>query len=482
MAKNRYTGVSRHPKTGQWKAQPTIKGKQTYLGLFPKQEDAAKCVAKALTRTVESLRKKSKAVPKVVPKQTHQHVDYHLPTHKWRVIIKSKQVCQTTSKHQAVEFAAKHLGVKPAHLLLKQASGNQGQRGLRTKRMGIFRLLWGAYRRGPKRGGRAWASLPGDAAYQYARLRPKHTAYKDAGLALPLLLAKYGPDKMQIEKAAKLRGPKADLEAHDYNRLAKALRGISENFNSEESKLWAKGPGVGTSFHGGLILWCWKSLQMIEPRPPKSRAPSIPLLQKRTRFVMKPLTKPLRARLSKSRAFGATLLAQDKAHVTLKAWLKVADGLCASCKGVPGLSPKSYRGKWVVRSWMDRCLRKRSWKGLTLYRGAKVASLIQAFPDNGGHLRILTGGRPEAVTLTQFCKELGYDGPVEHLTMWLCLLLSGVILRRLRGQDLAALKRLNWEGIRRDLTRKSCRVEVPPHPVHLVKVALKSTRQDGPKF
>ena len=428
---NTYRGVSRHPKGG-WVAQATLKGKQTYLGLFAKQEDAAKCVATATKQTVEALRKKKTASsrPKVVPKQTHKHVTYHVATGKWRVTLKRALVHESADKGEAVQFAAKRLKVTAADLMLRQRGGYQGQRGARTRLIAIFRLLWRAYRRGPKRGGRAWASLPGDAAYQYARLRgPKATPYKDAGLALPFLVAKYGPDKVQIEKAAKLRGPKDDLEAYDYNRLALALKGMSTKFSPKEYQCWMQGPGTGTSHHGGLVMWLWKSLKMIEP---KVRS-GMPLLLNRRRFVIKPLTKPLRARLSKSRAFGEALLEEAKGRVTLETWNATTRVLLKATKGVPGLSPNSYRGKWAVRSWMDRCLRQRSWKGLATNRGDKVALLTKTFPDEDGHLRVLTDRAPNKVTLSQFCKTLGYDGPVEHLTMWLCLLLSKPLIRSYRA-------------------------------------------------
>ena len=91
--------------------------------------------------------------------------------------------------------------------------------------------------------------------------------------------------------------------------------------------------------------------------------------------------------------------------------------------------------------------------------------------------------------------------------MWLCLLLSKPLIRKLQGHDLAKLKRLNWEAIRQDLTQQSCGVEVrrgehtsvtspppapggragvwhrkptplevPPHPLHLVEEALTRAR------
>ena len=85
------------------------------------------------------------------------------------------------------------------------------------------------------------------------------------------------------------------------------------------------------------------------------------------------------------------------------------------------------------------------------------------------------------------CRELGYKGPIEHLTMHLCICLSKTgVLRSLQSserngglQDMARARR-NLIACRKRLTPLSAlRFEIPPHPAGAVQTCYKDSGFGG---
>ena len=247
-----------------------------------------------------------------------------------------------------------------------------------------------------------------------------------------------------------------------------------------EAGKWNRVPNKGTSHHSGLVMWAEKSLGLL--KRVKSPVPSaVPLLSSRTLFVNKPLSRALRQRLQKVRDFGSTLMAVPKRLETLDDYTREQKRLCKWGSKVPGLSgPKSYGTRWVIRSYLDWVIRRQKNRvalaGLKTSSRNTVGELRKAFPDQSQWLATL-GRNDDSTMIAGVCRELGYKGPIEHLTMHLCLCLSKTgVLRSLQSselngglQDMARAKR-NLIACRKRLTSLSAlRFEIPPHPAVAVQ-------------
>ncbi len=78
---------------------------------------------------------------------------------------------------------------------------------------------------------------------------------------------------------------------------------------------------------------------------------------------------------------------------------------------------------------------------------------------------------PGEVTIAELSRRLGYSGPVEYLTMWLCLFLTPTAMRRCRSIRRAGLAGRFAElaaAELRSLTTTSVGVPVAPHPERLM--------------
>ena len=61
-----------------------------------------------------------------------------------------------------------------------------------------------------------------------------------------------------------------------------------------------------------------------------------------------------------------------------------------------------------------------------------------------------------------------YDGPLEYLTMWLCLFLSGLVLERLQALQ-NRRPGVNWGGLVRLRQELSSGAPIHPHPLDVLK-------------
>ena len=169
---------------------------------------------------------------------------------------------------------------------------------------------------------------------------------------------------------------------------------MSRNHDPEEQRVWRLGPNKGTAHQLGLARFALNSLKLIQQGRGRG---SFPLGTARSRFKLVPLTKALRSRLRKLRAYGQVLLAQKELEtkiVSLSDYARIVKILGTASRGVPGLaSPKSYLFRWSTRSWIDYILRSRGvWKGLKVALKTKVYALERCFPDQSRHLQAFYGG------------------------------------------------------------------------------------------
>ena len=220
------------------------------------------------------------------------------------------------------------------------------------------------------------------------------------------------------------------------------ITSLSKNHNHEESEKWSKGPGKGTDHKMGLAMWAKKNMKIIREGRGKG---SFPLGKERRHHRIVPLTKAVRSKFRKTRAYGEALIkARDSKLIYLKDWNKVTKTLGKAAQGVPGLSrgEESYFFRWSTRQWLDRQMRLRgNWKGLRYHPKSSVWHLTRSFPDQSAHLSKLCGGDKGLckMTLRELCATLGYDAPIEHLTMHMCLCLTPKI-RQMMHAVLAEMK------------------------------------------
>ena len=238
----------------------------------------------------------------------------------------------------------------------------------------------------------------------------------------------------------------------------------------------------------GLAMWAKKSLKILSEGRGKG---SFPIGKERKLHKILPLTKGVRYKLRKSRAYGHALLnVKGSKLVSLKDWSKVFKTLGKKTKGVPGLSggPKSYFFRWSTRGWLEFLIRlRRNWKGLRYHPKTSVWHLAQAFPDQRAHMSKLCGGAKGLcqMTIRKFCKLLQYEAPIEHLTLNTCLCLTpkvmqmmNAVLARMKGpittkMEKAIAKKL--EKVRKVHTKRSkFGILIPPHPSVTVAEAEKS--------
>ena len=481
----RYRGVTPH-KVG-WQVQVTGK----YLGWFPNKKQAVAKVASVLKMPMAKLRKRKHKRRKreLMPLRTHKYIYWLTKPRLWQVKLPGHKSRHFPTRAQAVEAASAALKVPPASFRLRKGRpADHGREPASAYLARVFRITYGAYATGPKRAKQPFPCVPADAAYTYKKnLRgPGAKPFNDAGTVFPMLMAKNGPDK-----EAMLRGyekhmtSSEDLEKLDYDRISYALQCMSKHHDTKEQRLWNQGPNKGTAHTMGLAMFALKYLKLIKPAGGRG---SFPLGTARAKFKLCPLTEALRSRLRKTRAYGQALLAQkDPATkiVSLSDYYRIIKVLGKASRGVPGLaSPESYLFRWSTRSWIDYILRSRGvWKGLKVAPKTNVYALERCFPDQSRHLHAFCGGSNSHgglhnTTVQQLMKVLQYHGPIEHLTMHLCLCLTGKTrqimnaclakLEQTRGtitskQEKAMSQKL--ERLRKSLTEKSkLNIAVAPHP------------------
>ena len=492
-----YRGVT--PKGSGYQAQAI--GSGGYLGWRPTKRQAALLVAKKTKASLSEIRILKVMHPKkpsrtstskgMRPLRTHRWIYWLAGRGVWQVKLPNRTSFTAHTLPMAIEKAGKILRIDPNSFKLKApCAQDHGRSSVQCHIRRVFRMVWGAYKGGPKQGKHKFACIPADAAYTYKYLRgPKAKPAEDPGMVFHYLMAKDGPGKEAVSYAMGKVDPKTkDFEELDYNTLALALKYHSESHDPKESARWSKGPGKGQEFKMGLRMWAQRSLKILKEGKGKG---SIPFGKERCPHMIAPLTKAVRSKLRKTRAYGEALLKVRHSKLTdLKDWIKATKTLAKAAKGVPGLSggTRSYFFLWSTRQWLDRQMRLRNnWKGLRYPPKTTVRQLIHSFPDQSRLLTKLCGDHKGLckITVRELCAILGYNAPIEHLTMHTCLCLTPKI-RQVMHTALAGMKKPITTKLERAITkklekvRKVCTtmskhgVPIPPHPSLTVAVAMKS--------
>ena len=489
-----YCGVTR--KGSGYQAQ--VAGPRGYLGWRPTKKQAALLVAKRKRRNLRDIQKRNPRKPlSTRPLRTHKWIYWLQGRAMWQAKLPNGTTFCAPTLAEAVKRVGKNLRKHPDSFKLKGPHAqDHGRRASQHQLCPLFRMVWGGYRRGPKQGKHRFACVPADAAYTYKYLRgPKAKPAEDPGMVFHYLMAKDGPGKDAVADATSNVKPKhgknqpADLQELDYQRLSFALRSLSKNHDPKEKEQWSKGPGKGTDHKMGLAMWVKKNMQILKESRGKG---SFPIGKERRLHKIAPLTKAVRSKFQKTREYGEAMLKVRSSKLDyLKDWDEVTATLSKAAPGVPGFSSgkKSYFFRWSTRAWVDRLRRLRGhWKGLRYPPKTSVWRLTRSFPDQSAHLTKLCGNKGLCkTTLRKLCKTLGYDAPIEHLTMHTCLCLTPKIRQmmqpvlaslRTTGGSITAMKEKEiaqkLEKVRKALTKKSkFGILIPPHPSVTVAKALK---------
>ena len=242
--------------------------------------------------------------PKSRPVRGHRFIYWHVGHAKWMVQKGKQYVGSTGDYEEAVAMASKACQLDPNAFEVEPKVAKatmQGQRGAVQVAAEWFQLLWMGYQHGPK----GFPCLPSDVTDLHQRTHgPKADILKDAGMILPMLVAKYGPHRDALNKAFQKQQQskfKSDLELADYTVLCQAVQEISKVCDSK-MKPWFQGPGFQTSHHSGLGAFMHTSLKIISPKRPRAKSdrPTVRLGRKRRCYVIRALDDKIRASLQQA--------------------------------------------------------------------------------------------------------------------------------------------------------------------------------------
>ena len=152
-------------------------------------------------------------------------------------------------------------------------------------------------------------------------------------------------------------------------------------------------------------------------------------------------------------------------------WLEAMQTMDKGADPLPkGFTRGGYHLMWLVRSWFVVEMRAAGIARLAVPAGYLAVQLGALTPDQCGWLRYLVAGRGD--TAHDFMARLGYKGPPELLTMWLCLALS-----------LANVASFEWVEQNQRALRAAVRTHIsthglPPHPLTLLTLLGQGNNQD----
>jgi hypothetical protein len=125
----------------------------------------------------------------------------------------------------------------------------------------------------------------------------------------------------------------------------------------------------------------------------------------------------------------------------------------------------SYGFVWGIRSWMVAEMRAAGVHQLQVNPNDNVEMPTRAFPDQCSWLYRLQKGPKE--TVRAFSRRIGYGGPVESLTMMLCILCSPN-MRQYSPSDIASAS----ATIRAVRLRMRAELPYEAHPVQILREAF----------
>lgn len=179
---------------------------------------------------------------------------------------------------------------------------------------------------------------------------------------------------------------------------------------------WNRNVGRNVLHHSG-----WRAFlqqQGIVRKVTVSRRPGVFVIAGHRYSVATP-TELSRKHIEHLKKVGSAIV-QAKAPKTIDEWSKAVQEMTDKAE-VPSLQADSYGWQWLLRARLVSLMRHQNIKRLAWPRNLKINQFAALFPDQKEHLVRIQQGHTLMADLVQ---QLKFDGPIELLTMYLCLFLS----------------------------------------------------------
>ena len=428
----KYRHVMWHSRIGRWIAQ-VHQGKGGTLGTSLSQDDLARLVARHLGTTVKKLE-----FPQTHVKESRRLVS------KYRCVVWKRQTPRRAASWQ-VSIKGKYMGIFPTELaaakevvrllklgsvteLLKKPAQYLDKAVARFKAMRAF-----------------WSQevfVPGDLESAIAH-RSKSAAMFKAEPALEVLSVqgKYGPWKDKLLAAwlrsGRPRAGKLPLEQR-AGIISRVLRSACQDMSGEDLADWVQNCGRSVTHHSGFLSMLVR-LRVVHLSPRGALALGV----NGARYAFTGKESSVQVSESLACLAGACDDLQDilaEPPQTGAQWLSMYDKYCAvltrhrvARMGLTGAA--SYLLPWTFRVLCISRMRARGIRSLTV-PGLTLAAVSSMFPDQGQWIKRLAGLTPPGKrTIETLIQVLGYTGPVELLTMYMCLC-QDQALRKISVADL----------------------------------------------
>ena len=323
------------------------------------------------------------------------------------------QVSLTLTRLQ-VKYVTARTKTKASELE-KQAVSRKSHGNL-SKQAARFKALWRVYSR--NRHGRRCEALPSDlkAAIQFRR---KHGQVfrRCPALYVASLKGKETPWYQAVQSAwqdyCKCSGvPTSSVPDAD---VAAILQSAAQKMEGVDRTMFTQNIGRNVSHHMGWLAFMLSKKLL---RKHKGSRRSGVLTFGENSYQKAPITKRARLIMSDMHATGSVLLDLPVPRST--------DDWNACIAHAQQMAPKSevrnpYHWPWLLRSSMISAMRVARISRLQCPKDFTIGKLRRMFPDQRQHLTRF--GQPSD-TVRKLCTTLGYDGPVELLTMHMCMFCS----------------------------------------------------------
>ena len=206
------------------------------------------------------------------------------------------------------------------------------------------------------------------------------------------------------------------------------LRDAATRMSNRNMAMWTLNVGRNVSHHSGRLAMLQQKGIVKKLRPGRSKVRGKLSASRRlvfgvggtNQYVVQPSTALSRRAIANMTVVGQVLL-DMQAPRTLRDWQQVVRLATQRVGTAERQNP--YMWPWLSRVRLLTLLRSAGTRKVTAGADTLIADLAGAFPDQKKWLQKLAP--PGAVKLSELTDVLCYDGPVELLTMYLCLFLGG---------------------------------------------------------
>ena len=288
----------------------------------------------------------------------------------------------------------------------------------------VFKSLWWIYSHTST--GLRCEVLPGDlqATIDYRKSSAKSFA-KCPALFVASLRGKEGPWHQCIQKAwqqyekGSVRSgvPFSCLTVSDED-VACLLQSAARGMVHVNRAPWVANVGRNVSHHSGWLMFLMQKGLLVKRRC--ARGPDVLKFSGRS-YKVAQVTKRILGKMSEMRRTGHVLL-NMKTPRTIQEYRSIVKR--ATEQAPVSETKNKYTWPWLLRSSLISAMRLAHVNRLRAPANFLLKDLCNVFPDQKRHLKRF--GKPSA-SISEVCHTLGYDGPLELLTYFLCTFCSTTV-------------------------------------------------------